>query len=490
MKKKLLFILLALLFIPGMKVYATPILGPSTTTVYQMQEWAETQEAAPIFIELAPMFYEIATEQGIDPAVIYTQSAKETNFMNFTGVLDASFYNPCGLKTTGGGANEDPNAHQRFTDWEEGITAMADHLSLYAGASGYPKADTPDPRHFPSIYGKAPTVEALGGKWAPSKDYGNDIVRRMNHLYSMPKESIFRLAGENRYSTSIDIANYYRRLSRNILLVNGTKPSDALTASILSAQLKAPILLIQEDSIPSTTWEKIKSMEIKNVYLLGGENSIGSNIEQFLVKEKLIVQRIAGSNRFDTAVQIAEVTSFKAAGDKQENVKPYDKAIVASGYEIADALSMSAVSAKEQMPIFLTGKDTLPVETKKQLRSVKEVFLAGGENTISTAVEEEIQSMGIQTHRIAGANRYETALAIARTFFPNSINFYMANGKIPFDALVGGALAAKYDAPILLVQPGNNPSVHAYLQEQTIRRIVLLGGENSAGKLSEYSHYK
>jgi carbon monoxide dehydrogenase subunit G len=114
--------------------------------------------------------------------VAYAQSAKETGYGHFKGVLDASFKNPCGMKTKSGGANNDPNAHQRFSTWEEGIQAQIDHLALYAGAPGYPKAETPDPRHFPYLKGTAPNVEDLGGKWAPSANYGKDIVAMMAKL--------------------------------------------------------------------------------------------------------------------------------------------------------------------------------------------------------------------------------------------------------------------------------------------------------------------
>lgn len=164
------------------KVYGTPIMGKPTVTLAQMEQWARDRKADPLFVELAKTFYAIAVKTGVDPAVIYAQSAKETGYMRFGGVLDKSFKNPCGLKTTKGGGNYDKNAHQRFASWEQGIQAQADHLALYAGAKGYPKAGTPDPRHFPSIKGKAVTVEQLGGNWAPSLHYGSDIVDRMKSM--------------------------------------------------------------------------------------------------------------------------------------------------------------------------------------------------------------------------------------------------------------------------------------------------------------------
>ena len=105
----------------------------------------------------------------------------------FAGVLDASFHNPCGLKRAGGGGNYDPAAHQRFKSWRLGVRGCLDHLALYAAAKGYPRTGSPDPRHFPSIRGKATTVEQLGGKWAPSAAYGDRLVQKLTDLRRTPR---------------------------------------------------------------------------------------------------------------------------------------------------------------------------------------------------------------------------------------------------------------------------------------------------------------
>ncbi len=160
----------------------TPIMSKTKATVEQMQEWARKKGSNPLFVDLVPTFYVISERVGVNPLVTYCQSAKETGYMRFGGVLNATYHNPCGLKITAGGGDKDPSAHQRFKNWEEGIQAQVDHLALYAGADGYPKANTPDPRHFPFIKGSATTVESLGGKWAPSATYGQDIVKLMKEV--------------------------------------------------------------------------------------------------------------------------------------------------------------------------------------------------------------------------------------------------------------------------------------------------------------------
>lgn len=153
-----------------------------TVTLGQMKAWAKKKGADPLFICLAEVFYQVALGRKLDPALLYAQSAKETNYMKFTGVLDMTYCNPSGLKTKEGGACTDPRAHERFRNWEKGIKAQADHLNLYAGAPAYPMVDSPDPRHFPWILGTAKTVETLGGRWAPSPSYGEDIVRLMKEI--------------------------------------------------------------------------------------------------------------------------------------------------------------------------------------------------------------------------------------------------------------------------------------------------------------------
>ncbi len=162
---------------PSMDSEFFAILAPPRATVDQARAWAESKGATETFLGLAELYWSISPSVGVDPAVAYAQSAKETNFGKFTGVLDETYKNPCGMKRTETGKPEDSDdyiaeAHKRFDSWEDGISAHVDHLALYAGAAGYPKEGTLDPRHFESLFGRCPTVESLGGNWAPSEDYG------------------------------------------------------------------------------------------------------------------------------------------------------------------------------------------------------------------------------------------------------------------------------------------------------------------------------
>ncbi|NEZ45378.1 copper amine oxidase N-terminal domain-containing protein, partial [Paenibacillus alvei] len=165
----------------------TNIIGKATATVEQAKTWARSNKAPAEFVELANLYWELAPVRGgIDPAVAYVQFGHETGYLYRDGRsaagIDASYCNPCGLKITAGGGDTQASAHKRFTNWREGITAHLDHLALYAGAAGYPRAGTPDPRHFGYLHGTAKTLEELGAKWAPSSSYGTNLVGKLAKL--------------------------------------------------------------------------------------------------------------------------------------------------------------------------------------------------------------------------------------------------------------------------------------------------------------------
>lgn len=152
------------------------IISTTDVTAAQAKKWAKSNGATDTFADLAKLYWKYAEDcGGVNPGIAYVQAAKETGYGRFGGVLDESYKNPCGMKTSSGGGDYDKDAHQKFNSWDEGVQAHMDHLALYAGADGYPKKDTYDPRHFVTIKGKASTTNSLGGRWAPSATYGEEV---------------------------------------------------------------------------------------------------------------------------------------------------------------------------------------------------------------------------------------------------------------------------------------------------------------------------
>lgn len=152
------------------------ILSKPTCTKEQLLKWVESKNPNKLAIDLLDLYWEISIENGVNPAIVYCQSMKETGYMKFGGVLNESFKNPCGLKITSGGGDYDADAHKKFDSWNDGILAQVQHLCLYAGQDNYPLINPVDPRHFKYLLGKCKTVRSLSGNWAGT-GYGEAIER-------------------------------------------------------------------------------------------------------------------------------------------------------------------------------------------------------------------------------------------------------------------------------------------------------------------------
>ena len=103
--------------------------------------------------------------------------------------------------------------------------------------------------------------------------------------------------------------------------------------------------------------------------------------------------------------------------------------------------------------------------------------------------------------RLAGADRYETAMAVADYMIKNVAkckngfeSIIVASGNTYADALSGVALAKKLDAPILLVNKGSEDAIVEYINDNAVgfnADIYILGGESAvsasfAEKLNKY----
>lgn len=146
---------------------------------------------------------------------------------------------------------------------------------------------------------------------------------------------------------------------------------------------------------------------------------------------------IIGANRYETAAKIA---------DKMGN---YDTAILVNADKsLADGLSASSLAGKENAPILLVKKDSIPAATMQRLRNVKRVYVIGGEAAVSQRV---VDSLGDVTYiRIQGANRIETSENVAEIVGNYNKAFVVNGNKGEADAMSVASVAARDKAPIIL----------------------------------------
>jgi len=207
------------------------------------------------------------------------------------------------------------------------------------------------------------------------------------------------------------------------------------------------------------------------IYILGGNAAVSKAVEDELVSLGYSVERISGSDRFQTAVK---------TGEEIRKEKAFDTVILATAFNFPDALAIGPVAARGGMPILFTRPGTLHATTKEAIQrwGIKKVIIVGGNAAVSKDIEEELKGMGLSVERISGSDRYVTAIEIAKRFdVGESSGVMMATGLNFADALTGSVLAAKKGMPIILSrQTVLVPSVQGYLSEAGYPRIVVLGG--------------
>ncbi|MFC0525538.1 glycoside hydrolase family 97 catalytic domain-containing protein [Pontibacillus salicampi] len=166
-------------------------------------------------------------------------------------------------------------------------------------------------------------------------------------------------------------------------------------------------------------------------------------------EEKDKSKRIAGDDRYNTAIQIA-----------QEGWESSETVVIARGDDFADALAGAPLAYKEDAPILLTKTDDLLKEVKEEIKRLgaKDAIILGGPNAISGYVSYQLEGIGLRVERVNGDNRYGTAMNIAARLDGNPDKAIIANGSRFPDALAVAPYAAENGYPILLTKEDSLPS--------------------------------
>ena len=244
-----------------------------------------------------------------------------------------------------------------------------------------------------------------------------------NYIPSKPTYTHEKIEGLDRYETAAKIADKLGSYD-NVVLVNAeSSMSDGLAASGLAGKENGAILLTKKDSIPKVTMDRLK--KVKKVYIIGGENAISQKVYNEITKNvpNVKIERLGGKTRVETSELVA-----KKLGN-------YNKAFVVNGFKgEADAMSASAVAAKNGAPILLTNGKT-STHAKK---SGVEYYVIGGDTVVDKSIATKYDA-----EVLAGKDRYATNKEVIDEFYSGRDKIYFANGETLVDALTASTLAKK-----------------------------------------------
>lgn len=296
---------------------------------------------------------------------------------------------------------------------------------------------------------------------------------------SAASEVLPRLAGNNRYATAVEISRIgWPNGAATVILARSDNIADALAGIPLAHIFDAPVLLTDSKGLARETKNELTRLNPDTVFILGGTAAISQAVSNELSSD-YEVTRIAGANRFETAAKIAELVAPRGA----------ESVIIVNGNNWPDALAVAPFAATEGSPVLLNGADNLHPATENVLAelSPNTVVIVGGFSAIGPATEASLSTRYTVT-RIAGNDRYSTAVELTKHYCPNPSSVYFASGlnsSNGVDAIAGAALAAKNGLPLLLTGNTLPADVSKFIKESAVKDAVLLGGESAVSSRAE-----
>jgi putative cell wall-binding protein len=286
-----------------------------------------------------------------------------------------------------------------------------------------------------------------------------------------------RIAGADRYATSAAISSRHFAAGVPVAYVaTGLNYPDALAGGPAAGLAGGPVLLTDPGNLPQATRNELARLRPGRIVVLGGGGAVSSRVaDQLEAYTSQPVERLQGADRFGTAVAISRATFSPGVS----------AAFVATGASFPDALAAGPAAVKAKGPVLLTHASSLPASTRNELVRLapRTIYLLGGTTAVGDSVRRAIQdATGRPVVRLAGVDRYATAVAISKAFFTGPRSVYLATGTNFPDALSAVPAAGRGGAPLLLVQHDRvPPTVVSELVRLQPPRCYLSGGTAAIG---------
>ena len=284
--------------------------------------------------------------------------------------------------------------------------------------------------------------DAEGNTVKAEKEY--TITSATDMFYDLPDVGDYSLAG---LTVSISVSNGMLSVTK----LKATVSNGVATGSILG---------------------EMDDLQVASVLdLIYGRNN---GLDDDIVKSD--VTRIYGDNRFETAFKVADELK------RVLKVQKFDAIIIASGTNFADALSGSYLASVKNAPILLSYDETYDQMVRdyiaKNLAENGTVYILGGNAAVSETMDAALAASGVTVKRLAGADRFETNLAILAEAGVNNQEILVCTGTNFADSLSASATGK----PIMLVynESGKLTDGQAeFLAQLNGCTFTVIGGEKA-----------
>ncbi len=282
------------------------------------------------------------------------------------------------------------------------------------------------------------------------------------------------------YGETVDVSapgtNIFSTWMDGYQALDGTSMSTAIVSSVSSmVKQQYPFLKgMQVKDVLENSTTPLPEVDRLGTGLINAEKALN------YVKMK---NRIYGWNSVETAVEISK-SGWSSLEEKELTIGGSKLSgsfvILASGGSFPDSLAASPLASHLDSPILLVKNNQLSESVKEELKRLNpsHVLMIGGGNAISQDVENEIKNLSIETKRLFGVDRYETAVAINSVIPYTTNKAFVVSGQNYPDALSVASYSGSMQYPVLFVQKEKVPqSVSTYMKENEISKTYVIGGQ-------------
>jgi len=243
--------------------------------------------------------------------------------------------------------------------------------------------------------------------------------------------NIQRIHYSDQYEAAVEIAKLvypfgadgrYPYRAGTVILVNGDNHLDALIgSSLIHHPRNGPILYTKQGTLPAITRTELLRLSPSGVgsesqvLLVGGINSISAEIESNIQNLGFTTSRIGGDNVIETAAEVDKFLVFQ--GYIYHLILKRDIILFPEELFAETAIPASWI-AHWDASVLITKKNGLPEATKRAIEEREippDVFIIGGENVVSPAVEKELRALPVDAvERISGRTPSEIAVNFAK----------------------------------------------------------------------------
>ncbi|MFI5261884.1 MAG: cell wall-binding repeat-containing protein [Candidatus Limnocylindrales bacterium] len=207
----------------------------------------------------------------------------------------------------------------------------------------------------------------------------------MSLLQGYTTGTVTRLAGSDRFATAAAISRAtFSPHPSAVYIASGLNFPDALAGAAAAAHVGVPVLLVS-GGIPSSTATELARLVPTHIYVLGSTGSVSAAIQTALQRYTIArtvasVTRIGGSDRYATAVLIAQAT-YASAGT----------VYIANGQNFPDALSGAPLGG----PLLLVPSgDVVPQEVLDEVTALgpSRLVVLGGATGVSDTADAALHA--------------------------------------------------------------------------------------------------